>query len=183
MTIGTKSVLYGAHCFCLHPWFVALAWWKLFGFPWDPRLWVAFFVHDLGYVGKPNMDGPEGEEHPKFGGDVMHILFGPHWGVFTETHSRFYAKRYELPVSALCYADKLSITFTPEWLYLLTVNLTGEIHEYMDHARAGATGRYRHEYLSVTSQRAWLRSVKSYLTTWVNQEMQTWHHKPTPQST
>lgn len=35
MKIGTKSVLYGAHCFIIHPWFVALAWWKLYGFPWD----------------------------------------------------------------------------------------------------------------------------------------------------
>ena len=67
MTIGTKSVLFGAHCFFLRPWFVAVAWWRLYGFPWDPRLWVAFFVHDLGYVGKPNMDGPEGEEHPLLG--------------------------------------------------------------------------------------------------------------------
>jgi len=41
-------------------WFVAWGWWTLYGFPFDPRLWVAFFVHDLGYIGKPNMDGPEG---------------------------------------------------------------------------------------------------------------------------
>lgn len=61
MKIGTRSVLYGAHCFLLHPWFVAAAWWQLYGIPWDPRLWVAFFVHDIGYVGKPNMDGVEGE--------------------------------------------------------------------------------------------------------------------------
>ena len=53
MKIGTRSVLFGAHAFWLHPWFVAAAWWKLYGFPWDPRLWVAFFLHDLGYFGKP----------------------------------------------------------------------------------------------------------------------------------
>src|SRR5690348_11894818 len=47
-SIGTKSVICGAHCFFLHPWFVALAWWKLYGFPWDPRLWFAFWLHDLG---------------------------------------------------------------------------------------------------------------------------------------
>lgn len=75
MTIGTKSVLYGAHCFFLHPWFVALAWWRLYGFPWDPRLWAAFCVHDLGYIGKPNMDGPEGETHPLFGARLMTRLF------------------------------------------------------------------------------------------------------------
>lgn len=75
MKIGTKSVLFGAHCFFLHPWFVAAAWWKLYGFPFDPRLWVAFFVHDLGYWGKPNMDGIEGERHPYFGAKIMQRLF------------------------------------------------------------------------------------------------------------
>ena len=75
MKIGTKSVLFGAHCFLIHPFFVAAAWWKLYGFPWDPRLWVAFFVHDLGYLGKPNMDGPEGERHPEWGAWVMRRLF------------------------------------------------------------------------------------------------------------
>ena len=33
MKIGTKSVLAEALCFFLHPWFVALAWRKLYGFP------------------------------------------------------------------------------------------------------------------------------------------------------
>src|SRR3954469_7337593 len=75
MKIGTKSVLFGAHCFFLHPWFVAAAWWRLYGFPWDPRLWVAFFVHDLGYMGKPNMDGHEGERHPVLGARIMAALF------------------------------------------------------------------------------------------------------------
>lgn len=75
MKIGTKSVLFGAHCFFLHPFFVAIAWTKLYGFPWDPRLWFAFFLHDLGYWGKPNMDGPEGENHPEWAAKVMHRLF------------------------------------------------------------------------------------------------------------
>src|SRR5437870_4037739 len=47
MSIGTKSVLFGAHCFFLHPLFVALAWTRLYGFPRDWRLYLAFFVHDL----------------------------------------------------------------------------------------------------------------------------------------
>lgn len=75
MKIGTKSVLFGAHCFFIHPWFVLIAWWKLYGFPWDPRYWIAFFVHDLGYWGKPNMDGPEGETHVEFGARIMGFLF------------------------------------------------------------------------------------------------------------
>ena len=79
MKIGTKSVLYGAHAFWLHPFCVAAAWWKLYGFPCDPRLWFAFFLHDIGYVGKPNMDGPEGEEHPRLGAAIMGFLFD--WGM------------------------------------------------------------------------------------------------------
>lgn len=75
MKVGTKSVLFGAHCFLLHPIFVAIAWIKLYGFPFDPRIWVAFFVHDLGYIGKPNMDGPEGETHVKLGARIMGFLF------------------------------------------------------------------------------------------------------------
>lgn len=89
MKIGTKSVLFGAHCFFLHPFFVAYAWWKLYGFRSvesvrdtgqyslkDPWLWVAFLVHDLGYWGKPNMDGQEGEQHPWFGARFMYGLQG-----------------------------------------------------------------------------------------------------------
>ena len=72
MKTGTKSVLFGAHCFFLHPWFVAWAWIKLYGFPLDLRIWIAFFVHDLGYLGKPNMDGPEGEAHVELGAKIMH---------------------------------------------------------------------------------------------------------------
>lgn len=75
MKVGTKSVLFGVHQFLIHPWFVAWAWWKLYGFPADPRLWFAFFVHDLGYFGKPNMDGPEGERHVELGARIMHRLF------------------------------------------------------------------------------------------------------------
>lgn len=163
MTIGTKSVLYGAHCVLLHPWFVALAWWKLYGFPWDPRLWVAFFVHDLGYLGKPNMDGTEGEAHPLVGARIMSALFDwwaidktavfvtenwtldrrpvadrrhrfGTWGRFTLLHSRYFAKALGLPPSRLCVADKLAISLTPAWLYLPMVRATGEIHEYRAHA-------------------------------------------------
>jgi hypothetical protein len=32
MKIGTRSVLLGAHCFFLHPFFIAYAWWKLYVF-------------------------------------------------------------------------------------------------------------------------------------------------------
>ena len=52
MKIGTKSLLFGAHNIIIHPVLVFIAWWRLYGFPFDPRLWIAFLVHDWGYFGK-----------------------------------------------------------------------------------------------------------------------------------
>ncbi len=131
MKRGTKSILFGAHCWCIHPWFVALGWWKLYGFPFDPRLWVAFFVHDLGYWSKPNMDGPEGQTHPELGGRIMERLFGEQWGDFTRLHSRYYARLEGKPVSPLCAADKLATSLIPAWIYVPMATWSGEIYEYM----------------------------------------------------
>lgn len=187
MKIGTKSVLYGAHCFIIHPFFVAAAWWKLYGFPFDYRLWVAFFVHDLGYWGKPNMDGVEGETHPELGGRIMHKLFDKkygrckyefdtpckmlgggcfNWYEFCVYHSRFYADKDKAKVSRLCYADKLAVVLTPTWLYLPMVNWTGEIKEYLGLTET----RYKRENLDPTTQEIWFKSVKRYLKLWVEQE-------------
>ncbi len=168
MTIGTKSILFGVHQFGIHPWFVAWAWWKLYGFPWDPRLWVAFFIHDLGYFGKPNMDGPEGERHPEFGADVMHLLFDPkgehtrgkcHWGDFCANHSRFLAKRDGQPFSRLCVADKLAIGLCPGWLYLPLAWLSGELAEYMEGKNARTPAGTRSPW-------EWYQAVRRYCTQW-----------------
>lgn len=131
MTIGTRSLLYGAHQFILHPLFLALAWWKLYGPPLDPRLWVAFIVHDWGYWGRPDMDGDEGQRHPELGGRIMAALFGEAWGDFTRLHSRYYAKIEGREPSPLCAADKLVLLVTPRWLYLPLVRATGEVDEYV----------------------------------------------------
>lgn len=193
MKIGTKSVLFGAHQFLIHPWFVAWAWWKLFGFPFDPRLWVAFFVHDLGYWGKPNMDGPEGEIHPRFGARLMTMLFdgkpkegwvcgydpytqddfliGP-WGQFCFYHSRFLAKNNDMPCSRLCIADKLAIALEPWWLYLPRVIATGEIKEYMRLSgtmNGESNAKYSSMHLTVASARDWHRAMVTYLCRWVNE--------------
>src|SRR6516225_600668 len=124
MTIGTKSLLYGAHQFVLHPLFVALGWWKLYGAPLDPRLWIAFFVHDLGYLGKPNMDGPEGKTHPELGARIMEKFFGKEWGAFCRYHSRSTARRDGTEPSLLCDADKYATVLVPRCLYLLLVHAT-----------------------------------------------------------
>ncbi len=85
MKVGSKSVLFGVHAFWLHPWFVAEAWSRLYGFPWQPWLWVLFFVHDIGYLGKPNMDGEEGERHPWVGAGILYWLQG--WWCYLKRHA------------------------------------------------------------------------------------------------
>jgi hypothetical protein len=180
MTIGTKSVLFGAHAFFLHPLFIALGWWKLFGFPWDPRLWVAFFVHDLGYIGKPNMDGPEGETHPQLGAALMCFLFGNEWGDFCLLHSRYYAKRLNRPVSKLCHADKVAIIMEPSWLYLPRVWVSGELAEYMAvakrrcstvHGADDPLSAQERSMLGSGSAWDWHNAVKSYMRRWIAAHM------------
>lgn len=173
MKIGTKSVLFGAHCFLLHPVFVAIAWTKLYGFPLDPRLWIAFFVHDLGYLGKPNMDGAEGETHVELGAKIMGV-FGKKWSDFSRYHSRFYAKKDNVNYSRLCVADKLAICLEPSWLYLPRVNWSGEINEYMKLAgkqkyEGEPLNKYESMVLSVGSREKWFEAMTSYLLRWVNE--------------
>jgi hypothetical protein len=175
MRVGTKSVLFGAHQFLIHPWFVAAGWWKLYGFPWDPRLWAAFFVHDLGYLGKPNMDGSEGEAHVELGARIMGLLFGDGWANFARYHSRFYARRDGVPFSRLCVADKAAIYLTPAWLYLPMANWSGEISEYMQLAGT----RYligepytKYETMQLRqaeSQRVWFEGMTGYVRRWVKE--------------
>ena len=179
MKVGTKSVLFGAHQFAIHPWFVAAAWWKLYGFPADPRLWVAFFVHDIGYFGKPNMDGTEGEQHPHTGAWIMGRLFGREWHNFCLYHSRYVAKKDGAMPSKLCFADKLAICITPAWLYLPLANLSGEIREYMKDARDLHYRRNNPEY---NDQRIWYANMQKYVRSWLethkNGAVDTW----TPES-
>ena len=184
MKIGTKSILFGVHQFAIHPLIVAISWWRLYGFPCDYRLWVAFFVHDLGYFGKPNMDGKEGEQHPELGAKIMHRLFDSgnnwlatqedtpsdlweskplrsctYWWRFTRYHSRFLAKLDGQHFSPLCVADKLAIAYTPKFIYLIQANLSGEIHEYMGGISGRTDGRNK-------SQWQWLEDVQVYCKKW-----------------
>lgn len=144
MRIGTRSLLYGAHAFWLHPWFVAWAWHRLYGARQlrDPRLWLAFMVHDWGYWGKPNMDGPEGESHPELGAHIMYRIGGPRWSTFTGFHSRYYANKCGAPPSPLCYADKMALILMPAWLYVPLARASEEIREYRQRALDGKYGGY-----------------------------------------
>ena len=188
MRLGTKSLLFGVHQFLLHPFFVAAAWWQLYGWRsvvmcteskcracdlrttslWDWRLWLGFFAHDMGYWGSPDMDGKQGEQHPIRGAQLLAHRFrgGATWLYFMACHSRFLAKQLGHRPSALCMADKLSMALYPTWLYLLLANATGEIREYMrdaqkNLAKNGAMAD------AVTSQREWFERVKTYVREYV----------------
>lgn len=204
LRMGTRSLLFGIHQIFLHPLFVALGWWKLYGFPRDPRLWAAFFVHDLGYFGKPNMDGLEGEQHPLLGAAIMGWLFdtdsmspapsvigrtfgrlieilfgagdaitdGMTWRHFTLYHSRYMARQHHAPFSRLCVADKYAIVLFPQWLYLLSARLTGEIHEYMALAPTrnlvGSPGGCLDVSLQgATDMVAWHQTLSTFMRKWV----------------
>lgn len=136
MNIGTKSVLFGAHCFFIHPFFVALAWWRLYGFPWDPRLWVAFFVHDLGYLGKPNMDGAEGEEHPWLGAKIMAALFDSRHAAVASLAAEL------LRDEAECLKEGYSIN--GEWVITDDADVEAENRHDCYHATADALDRLGH---------------------------------------
>jgi len=181
MKLGTKSILFGAHQFILHPIFVAIAYIRLYGFPFDPRIWIAFLVHDWGYWGKSDIDGKEGKTHPVLGAEIMRFFFdetnvmsydagvgsiywlNTKWYDFTLYHSRFYADNNKESYSKLCYADKLAFCIPPMWLYLLLVNLTGEIHEYMNNAQDITTFTDH----SISNQIIWYKSLHTHMQSWI----------------
>jgi hypothetical protein len=172
MRVGTKSVLFGAHCFFLHGFFTARGWWILWGFPWDPRLWLSFFVHDAGYFSSPNMEGSRGEEHVQLGARIMGALFGPKWADFTLRHSRHWTKKHGVGVSRLCYADKIAFAITPAWLYLPMARASGELREYMAKSRdrQAGNGHFTAEEsrkLASADSRVWLEGLQSYTLRWV----------------
>jgi len=183
MKVGTKSLLFGVHQIFIHPLWVALAWWKLYGFPFDPRLWVAFVVHDWGYWGCPEMDGPKGDYHPEVGAEIMHTLFDGiecggnglnHWRFPSRTwynfclcHSRFLSKQMGLQPSKLCMADKLSLALEPWWLYLPRAWASSELVEYMKSAQPD--GKHGHMNLKQVTAKEWYQSVQRYLRGYVEE--------------
>lgn len=176
MKIGTKSLLFGVHQVILHPICVTIAWKNLYG-SW-PKWWeaICILVHDWGYWGCSEMDGPEGEEHPRFGASVAFWIV---WHVatitrrstgyaafareFCEGHSRFYARKHlEGATSRLMAADKLGTVLLPWWIYLPMARATGELAEYR-----AESDRYWREtgkgIPSSISDREWYDWLQKYL--------------------
>ena len=129
MKVGTKSLLFGVHQIFLHPMFVLTAWVKLYGFPNWKEL-VCICIHDIGYIGKPNMDGEEGDLHPELGAKIAGKLFGEEYKNLILGHSRFYHHKFGVPISKLYKPDKFFHCFVPWWIYLPLAYASGEIYEY-----------------------------------------------------
>lgn len=153
LSVGTKSILWGVHQFLWHPLTVLLAWRRLYKkWPSWPIL-IAILLHDIGYWGLPNIDGPEGKRHPfrgaRWTAHLVVLLTRGYWlqypildargegsfiYYFTAAHSRYAAARFGAEVSRLFYADKACILYDPKWFYLLRAKLSGEIREFKSHA-------------------------------------------------
>jgi hypothetical protein len=116
----------------MHPVLVLIAWRKLYR-TW-PTFWemVAIVIHDWGYFGKPNMDGPEGESHPIWA--YRWLLKRDRYEEANQClfHSRFFAKKEGRIPSELCFADKLANALVPAKLYVLMTEATGELKEYLE---------------------------------------------------
>ena len=170
MKMGTRSILFGVHQFIWHPLTVALAWRSLYKRWPQWHEWVAIVLHDIGYLGKPDMDGEEGQTHPVTGahlaGEVCRFIedtglaFRHPWRSLTDSafgferylrgmkrraevyrlcigHSRYYAAKFNVPLSQLFKADKASIFFDPERFYLLRASASGELKEYLKNSKLG----------------------------------------------
>lgn len=129
MKVGTKSLLVGVHQILWHPFTVYRAWKRLYGRP-TVREAICILLHDWGYWGSSEMDGSTGVRHPEVGAAVVGILFGDAHRELVLLHSRRYALEHGRDPSKLCWADKLSIVYEPNWFYLLRARASGELDEY-----------------------------------------------------
>ena len=154
--VGTRSLLFGVHQVFIHPWVVAIAWIKLYGWPKEWQIWLAFLIHDWGYWGCQEMDGEDGEQHPKFAANLMFKIVvdieffklrsfrkpiawidaskasdkAQEWYEFCLYHSRHFAKQAGTKPSRLCVADKLATAVEPAWMYVPRAWITGELAQY-----------------------------------------------------
>lgn len=138
---GTKSVLFGVHCFWWHWVTVALAWRYHHGsFPRRAAEWIAILAHDLGYAGCPEIDGECGKTHPVRSAWIVNNLFFIPENIRLDAmvlilgHSKHYARRWDIPLTDLYAPDKLSVLFDPNWFYLLRARLSGEVWEFIDNS-------------------------------------------------
>lgn len=158
MKTGTKSLLFGAH-WPLHPLQVMAAWRFIYG-QWPTwREAVCIMMHDIGYAGCVEMDGPDGTMHPELGARLAEQLFGPEYGALLRGHSKGYAELMGVPLSKLYAADKIAHMFVWSRLYVARTRLTGELAQYRARTRGGAS---RVDDAKVPDEQ-WFRVVRARL--------------------
>jgi hypothetical protein len=174
MKRGTKSLLFGVHQFLWHPITVARAWKWIYRRNPNIYEWIAIFCHDLGYFGKPDMDGPEGQTHPEAGARIARRL--AYWAArlrhnhnFASAladevhdlalfHSTHYAQTHGAKTSALYLPDMAAILTDPAWFYLLRGWLSGEVQEYFERQNRMRWQFGEEEFKSHREWRQWYQS-------------------------
>ena len=157
MKTGTKSLLFGAHQFLIHPILVCRAWRALYG-NLDFKTFLCIMVHDWGYWGCSDMDGQEGSLHPFKGGKLARRLgLGQEYVDLCLYHSRDFAEMLGHQPSKLCWADKYSFCLETPWLYILRTRLTGELPEYR------AKAAINHFIPKDASNKEWFQQLSAYL--------------------
>lgn len=128
MKTAPRSYLAGMHNPVIHSATVVVGWIKIFRKLPSVREFVCILVHDIGYLQQASLDGPD-NKHPELGAYMCRV-FGEQYFELCIAHSRDYAKKFGLPLSALGYADKYSVLVYPDWVFNLLIHLGGEAEEY-----------------------------------------------------
>lgn len=123
-------MLFGVHAFWWHPITVWVAWVRLYRRIPDWAETVAIVCHD-NYWGLPNIDGPEGKQHPAAGARLARFFGGRRSEALARFHSRSFSEAAGRSPSALCAPDKASIYCEPPWFYMLRARLSGELEEFI----------------------------------------------------
>lgn len=174
----------------------------LYGPVRDPRLYLTFWLHDLGVLFAADV---EGERHGELGARIVTLVCDPPatrqpvrtpwgtlslgaWGRFTLLHSRAYARHLGVSPSRLCAADQLAIAF--ERLYVTRVLASGEIWASLACAQAGQSAEVtlhldhpdiaarRQTPLTRSVVEAWAFATKRAMTRWAQQHA--WTLTPEP---
>ncbi len=126
---GLRSIIIGMHNPIIHGLLVVLAWRKIYRKSPSLKELICILLHDIGYIKQDFIDG-NGDKHPELGAKICGWLFGKKYYILCITHSRNYAKKLNLPLSKLGYADKYSVILIPNLIYKPLIYLGGEAEEY-----------------------------------------------------
>ena len=130
MTLGTKTVLFGFHQFLIHPIIVTIAWIRLYKSLPTFKEFICICLHDIGYIGKNDIKGEEGDRHPELGARIANRLLGPKYRDFILGHSTYYIYRHRVKRSKLLSADKFIFVNMSLTFFKIMTTLSGEFTYY-----------------------------------------------------